>query len=85
MSTTCPKCGSDQILPDVPIVTNVDTVSAAPVLALAYRKPGALVFKNPAAHRFLARICAACGFAEFYVEDPKGLAKVIREAGTGHA
>ena len=79
MDMTCPKCGSNEILPDVPVVSSVDHVSAVPVSALAYNKPDARVFKGPVPHRFVARICGGCGFAEFYVENPQGLAAIINQ------
>ena len=79
MDMTCPKCGSNEILPDVPVVSSVDNVSAVPVSALAYNKPDAWIFKGPVSHRFVARICGACGFAEIYVENPKGLVATINQ------
>ena len=79
MDMTCPKCGSNEILPDVPVVSSVDNVSAVPVSALAYNKPDAWIFKGPVSHRFVARICGACGFAEIYVENPKGLVVTINQ------
>jgi predicted nucleic-acid-binding Zn-ribbon protein len=78
MDATCPKCGSDEILLDVPVVSSSDQFSAVPVSALVYNKPDAWIFKGPSPHRFVARICGGCGFAEFYVEDPKGLAATIK-------
>jgi hypothetical protein len=80
MGMTCSKCGSTEILCDVPIVSNVDNFSAVPVSGLAYRKPEARVFRGPAPHRLLARICGACGFAELYLEDPKGFAALVKRA-----
>jgi predicted nucleic-acid-binding Zn-ribbon protein len=78
MGMTCSKCGASEILPDVPVVSNVDNFSAVPISALAYQRPEARLLKGPVPHRILARVCAACGFAEFYVEDPKGLAATIK-------
>ncbi|QEH38401.1 hypothetical protein OJF2_70020 [Aquisphaera giovannonii] len=80
MDRPCPKCGSTEILGDVPVVSSVDRISSTPVVALAYRRPEARIFKEPVAHRLTARVCAACGLAELYVEDPKGLALAVKEA-----
>jgi predicted nucleic-acid-binding Zn-ribbon protein len=80
MNMTCLKCGSHKILPDVPVVSSVDKLSAVPVSALAYDKPDAWILKEPAPHRFLARVCGECGFAEFYVKNPLALAATIRGA-----
>jgi predicted nucleic-acid-binding Zn-ribbon protein len=77
--TICTKCGSTEILPDVPVVSNVDNLSAVPIAALTYAKPDALIFKGPITHRFLARVCGDCGFSEFYVKDPKGLMATAKQ------
>ena len=52
----------------VPVVTS----KGSAVAAMDYR------------HRFLARVCGSCGFAEFYLEDPKGFVAVTRRA-PGHS
>lgn len=80
MNLVCPKCGAAAVLPDVPVVSNIDHLSAVPVAALTYLRPEARIFKGPTPHRFLARVCGACGFSEFYVEDPKGLMATARRA-----
>jgi predicted nucleic-acid-binding Zn-ribbon protein len=75
----CSKCGSSDVLPNVPVVSSSDNISSVPVSALAYNKPDAWVFKGPVTHRFVARICGACGFAEFYVEDSKALFEAVNK------
>lgn len=67
MNASCSKCGAAQVLAEIPVVTNKGTA----VCAANY------------SHRFLARVCGSCGFAEFYVEDPKGLAEAARRAAAG--
>lgn len=67
------------MLADVPVVASVDNLSAVPVSVLAYNKPDAWIFKGPNPHRVLARVCGVCGFAEFYVENPKRLAATINK------
>jgi predicted nucleic-acid-binding Zn-ribbon protein len=64
MNTACSKCGSTEVLADVPVVTS----------------KGFAVCAADYSHRFRARVCGSCGFAEFHVEDPKGLASVARRA-----
>jgi predicted nucleic-acid-binding Zn-ribbon protein len=78
-ATKCSKCGSQAVLPDVPVVTSVDNLSSVPVVAVAYSQPDAWLFKGPVTHRFLARVCGDCGFAEFYVENPQALAAAIQQ------
>jgi predicted nucleic-acid-binding Zn-ribbon protein len=78
MDTPCSKCGSTEVLTDIPVVSIIPAV--APVCAVAYKTPDAMLFKGPVTHRFLARVCGSCGFAEFYVEDPKGFVAIAKRA-----
>lgn len=64
MSASCSKCGSTEVLADIPVVTS----KGSAVCAIDYK------------HRFLARVCGSCGFAEFYVEAPEGLVAVAKRA-----
>jgi predicted nucleic-acid-binding Zn-ribbon protein len=64
MNAPCSKCGSTEVLADIPVVTS----KGSAVSAMDYK------------HRLLARVCGSCGFAEFYVEDPKGLVAVAKRA-----
>ncbi|SIO64953.1 hypothetical protein SAMN05444166_7500 [Singulisphaera sp. GP187] len=80
MGLSCAKCGSTEILTDIPVIS--DNLPTGAVSALAYRRPGARVFKRPITHPFLARVCGICGFAEFYVENPKGLLAVAKQVDT---
>ena len=80
MDASCSKCGSNEVLTDIPVVSSVDNLSPFVVSALAFNKPDARVYKGPVTHRFLARVCGSCGFAEFYVEDPKGFMAVVKRA-----
>jgi predicted nucleic-acid-binding Zn-ribbon protein len=82
-TASCPKCGSTEILDDIPVVSNVGNLSAVAVSALAYNRPERPILKEPTTHRFLSRICGSCGFAEFYVEDPKGLLAVAERGAAG--
>ena len=82
MNESCSKCGSNEVLTDIPVVSTIDksTPSILVVAALAFNKPDARFFKGPVIHRFFARVCGSCGFAEFYVEDPKGFMAVVKRA-----
>jgi predicted nucleic-acid-binding Zn-ribbon protein len=80
MDTPCSKCGSTEVLTSIPVVSRLDRFYAVPVVALAYNKPDALVFKEPVTCRFLARICGSCGFTEFYAEDPKSFVAIAKRA-----
>lgn len=69
---TCPKCGHDEILEgvriNVPAGGSVTDVRA--VLA-----PTSGMFRQQTATDLRAWICAACGFAELYVDEPGLLAE----------
>jgi predicted nucleic-acid-binding Zn-ribbon protein len=78
MGMTCAKCGSTEILPDIPVVSGVDRLAEYPISALAYLKPEARWSKGAALHPLLARVCGTCGFAELYVKAPQGLAAIVK-------
>lgn len=71
MELACSKCGSNKIHSNVPVVSNIASLGLMPVAAVAYNRPDAWVFKNPVIHPFVANVCSACGFSEFYIENPQ--------------
>ncbi len=78
MKDVCAKCGA-KVLPDVAVMTNVDNLTAVPVAAVAHLNPDALIFKNPRTYPILAQVCSECGYCEFYVKNPQGLAATIEK------
>ena len=79
----CPKCQSTEIIPDVRVIDHGHYNSPLDLCATVYREPDAMIFKHPVAHRFHARVCGACGYTEFYVENPQRLLELAKKvAGT---
>jgi predicted nucleic-acid-binding Zn-ribbon protein len=72
----CPKCGSKDVIKDVRIIDHAHYNTPFDLCATVYREPDNLIFKNPASHRFQARVCGACGFTEFYVENARRLFEI---------
>ena len=70
---SCPKCQSSEVIPNVRIIDHAHYNQPMDLSATIYLDPGAWVFKNAVMHRFSARVCGACGYTEFYVDDPQGL------------
>jgi len=76
----CPKCQSSDVIPDVKIIDHAHYNQPMDLSATVYTTPEAWVFKGPVSHRFNARVCGACGYAELYVENPATLLKLARRA-----
>jgi len=69
----CPKCGSKDVVADAKAVDRVYFGVEQELSVATFRKPDAVFFKGRADSSLSAWICAACGFVEFYVDEPKGL------------
>jgi len=76
----CPKCGSGEIIPNVRIIDHAHYNQPMDLSATIYTHPEAWVFKGEVSHRFQARVCGACGYTEFYVDDPAGLLAAAKKA-----
>lgn len=79
----CPKCGSSEVIPDVKIIDHAHLNQPMELSATVYLNPEAWVFKGPVSHRLQARVCGACGYAEFYVDNPQTLLAAARRAASG--
>ena len=80
---TCPKCESTDVIPDVRVLDRVEAAdySASSLTAVIYDKPEALFFKGQHRSTFRAYVCGACGFTEFYVNEPQELLAAHRKQG----
>lgn len=73
----CAKCGSGDIVKDVKLIDHGHyNGGALDLSATVYTEPNAWVLKMPISHRFQARVCGACGYTEFYVENPRRLFEI---------
>lgn len=68
---TCMKCGSNNIIPRVPVIDRGSRYF--PLSAMIIEKPDAMIFTHAHTFPISAWVCGECGYAEFYVEDAKGL------------
>jgi hypothetical protein len=75
---TCLRCGSDQIIPNVPISDKHGEWGNAsdPLEVQIHGNPAAWLFKDTAAGRLVAFICGACGHTELKAQ---GFLKLYRK------
>lgn len=69
-SHRCPKCHSNDIIPDVQPLDLGHANSAHTAQLVTYRSPDAFLFKGRQSTSMKAWVCAECGLVEFYAEDP---------------
>jgi hypothetical protein len=69
-SLRCSVCGSDKIIPDVPVVGGTD---GGQLHVVVCGDPGALIFKDRRVGRCTANICGDCGHMHLHVENPEEL------------
>ena len=66
----CPKCGSLEIIADAKAIDRAHGNSQTELSVATFRKPEALLFKQKQETSLSAWVCAACGFVEFYADNP---------------
>lgn len=64
------NCGSKKVIPEVRVQDQGDN-SDGNLKARVDEYPHALLFKGTVCGTIKARICGECGYAEFYVDNPK--------------
>jgi predicted nucleic-acid-binding Zn-ribbon protein len=74
----CSKCQGTEKIPDVKIIDR-DHLNSL-LSATVYLHPDAMIFKTPISKPLRAKVCAACGYTEFYVDDPQELLAWARKA-----
>jgi uncharacterized OB-fold protein len=65
MNQTCPKCGSDKIIPDARL-SDQGFVDAS-----VMQRPWAVFFRYPTTVEVMAAICGACGHIELQANNPE--------------
>ena len=65
----CPRCGSDKIIPDVPLPDHFGDAGgfSRDAQIEVHGAPRAWVFTNTAAGKLSLRVCGNCGHAELFV------------------
>jgi len=76
----CPRCGSQDVIPDVRIVDRGDGNFKRDLQVEVYESPGALLFKGTHAGVLRASICGRCGHAELSVTNPGELLAAYRQS-----
>jgi hypothetical protein len=67
MSSTCPKCGSGNVVPDARVEEQ------RPVSVCVDAAPQAVLFRGTVSAPLLARVCGDCGHVELWVRNPQPL------------
>jgi predicted nucleic-acid-binding Zn-ribbon protein len=78
-SGICPKCGSQDIMPKIPVIDQTDGPDKE-LMVRVREKPDALILKGDHDRVLHAWICAACGYTELYVDNPEGLFEAYKRA-----
>jgi uncharacterized OB-fold protein len=71
MMAICPRCGSEKIIPGVPLLDRYGDVGGfhTPAEVQVHGAPQAWVFKDTVAAKLLADVCGECGNVELRVDD----------------
>lgn len=73
MTTTCEKCGSDKMIPDVKVVDRGDGNAKWELQVVIDGNPQAILFKDRLYGVLKAHICGECGHTELTVDNPQEL------------
>ena len=79
MNKQCAKCGSGKMMEDVQVFDQGQHSDGKLKLVVA-EKPDAMLFKQNKLHAIKAQVCADCGFAELYLENPGEFYKSYRKS-----
>jgi predicted nucleic-acid-binding Zn-ribbon protein len=78
----CVKCGSTAIVHRA-MVMDLNDGQAQNLNLRVDREPAALLFKKPARSTLDAEVCSACGYTEFYANEPGALLDAFVQANGG--
>jgi hypothetical protein len=75
MTKTCARCGSDKIIPDVPMWDHIGDLGARVTQSRVEvpANPKAFLFRGNAFADLSLDICGNCGHAAVFVSDPEAL------------
>ena len=83
--TTCSKCHSEKIIPNVFIEDKGMSNVPWSLSVRVDEKPDAIVFKGRHTDTLRAWLCGECGFTELYVENPQQLYAAYTKALKGES
>lgn len=69
----CPKCASEEIIRRARVIDRGDYNIEGALTISVDENPEAFLFKQRIRSHIFAAVCGACGFAEFYAENPQML------------
>lgn len=69
----CPRCGSENVMPNLRIRDCYDTIESGDIEVEVQRTPDALIFKGAHREALRATVCGECGNVELTVDNPEGL------------
>ena len=72
-SGKCPKCESTNVIADARAEDRGHYNTDQEMSVSTFRRPDALIFKETRTSKVSAWVCGACGFIEFYADEPKTL------------
>lgn len=84
MTATCSRCGSDKVIPELPLLDRYGDVGAftSPTEVKVHGAPEAWVFKDSVASELRADVCGECGHVDLRVDDFRALyAKYLKSLG----
>ncbi|HYJ46453.1 MAG TPA: hypothetical protein VEV81_07550 [Pyrinomonadaceae bacterium] len=77
----CPKCGSNEIVPNVEVRDyDASSYRELTVAVPLPRPPGAFVYKGYEASSLRAWVCGGCGYTEFYATNCRELLAAYKQA-----
>jgi hypothetical protein len=79
---TCKHCGSDKIIPGVPLLDSYGRYGqmTKPQEVAVDANPGAWVFKGTATGHVVAKVCGECGYTELYTTNHQELYDAYRRS-----
>jgi predicted nucleic-acid-binding Zn-ribbon protein len=77
---TCAKCGSEKIIPRARVIDRGDGNSRYDLEIQVSSNPQALIFTGTNSSTVYARVCAMCGYIEFYASSQYGLWETYQES-----
>jgi DNA-directed RNA polymerase subunit M/transcription elongation factor TFIIS len=69
----CAKCGSDKIIPRVPMIDKGHYSVPEDLTIQICENPDALIFKSKHTGKLHAMICGNCGYVETYIDNQEEL------------
>ena len=84
MDNICPRCGSKNVIPDLPLVVNAGIPGGGAAVGTAdvyvCGAPQAWIFKDTAPGGLTVRVCAECGYVELHANNFRQLSEKYEQS-----